>query len=61
LDEMYQPKMERIASKYNYAEGIFRNAYNKGDIPKNFKSTDKNQNQISSFPGLINSNKTQTQ
>jgi len=51
--------MERIASKYNYTESIFRNAYNKGDIPKNFKSTDKNQNQISSFPGLINSNKPQ--
>jgi len=61
LDDMYQPKMERIASKYNYAESIFRNAYNKGDIPKNFKSgeNNQNQNQMSSFPGLINSNKPQ--
>jgi len=62
IDDMYQPKMESIAKRYNYADYIFRTAYEKGEIPKTFKSTETPQIQTNTnlsgggFPSFINTN-----
>ena len=33
LDNMYIPRMNQIAQRYNYNESIFRQTYDKGEIP----------------------------